>query len=590
MALDGIVLATLVEELKSTLVGGRIDKLYQIEKDELLLSVRNNSNAYKLLLTANSSYPRLHLSTLSKNNEAQPPMFCMMLRKHLGGGKVLDIIQPDMERIVELHIEATNELGDKERKRLIIEIMGRHSNIILTKADGTILDSIKHISLDKSSVREVLPNRTYVRPPSQNKRSPLHESATDFINTLSEKELPIFKALYMSYNGLSPAVSHSICLAADVCDDTLANTLTEASLHKLYDVFHSLMLKLHSHEVTPLIYLDEQELPMDFYTLPLRIYAHYKQQAFDTISEMLEYYYFEKSTRFNVSQKTADIKKLVHNFLERNVRKKQIQEKALEEAANKDLYKIYGELLTAYAHSIPEGSESFTTMNYYEEPYEDITIPLNPRKSPIQNAQGYFKLYNKAKRTEIAAKEQLAIIEEDITYLQSVLLSLDFLETKEDIAELREELVAMGYLKKRKGNMKRKQNKKVLPFLQFKSSSGQLIYVGKNNYQNDELTMKFAKANDMWLHIKAGPGSHVIIRAEGQEDFSDETLLEAATLAAYYSSGKQSSQVPIDYTLKKFVKKVPGAKPGMVIYTQFKTLYVTPTESFIKKLTMEDNK
>ena len=590
MAFDGIVLATLVQELKDTLVGGRIDKIYQIEKDELLLSVRNNSSAYKLLLAANSSYPRLHLSTLSKNNELQPPMFCMMLRKHLGGGRILDIVQPDFERIVELHIEATNELGDKENKRLIIEIMGRHSNIILTKADGTILDSIKHISLDKSSVREVLPNRTYVRPPSQNKRNPLHENVADFLKTLKEKELPTFKALYMSYNGLSPVVSHSICLASGVCDDSLANTLSNDDLMKLYTVFHNLMEKLHTNNFSPCIYLDEQELPMDFYTLPLSIYAPYKKQNFETISEMLEYYYFEKNTRFNVSQKTADIKKLVHNFLERNVRKKQIQEKALDEAANKELYKIYGELLTAYAHSITEGSESFTTMNYYAEPYEDITIPLNPRKSAIQNAQAYFKLYNKAKRTEIAATEQLAIIEEDIAYLQSVLLSLDFLETKEDIAELREELVEMGYLKKRKGNNKRKQNKKTVPFLQFKASSGQLIYVGKNNYQNDELTMKFAKANDMWLHIKAGPGSHVIIRAEGQEGFSDETLLEAATLAAYYSSGKQSSQVPIDYTLKKFVKTVPGAKPAMVIYTQFKTLYVTPTESFIKKLTLEEKK
>lgn len=590
MALDGIVLATLVEELKDTLVGGRIDKIYQIEKDELLVSVRNNGSAYKLLLTANSSYPRLHLSTLAKNNEAQPPMFCMMLRKHLGGGKILDIIQPDMERIVELHIEATNELGDKECKRLIIEIMGRHSNIILTKADGTILDSIKHISLDKSSVREILPNRTYVRPPSQNKHNPLDENLPHFIETLKGKDLPLFKALYMSYNGLSPAVSHSICLAAHLDDDTLASTFSESDLTTLYNVFHDLMGRIHSNEISPRIYLDEQELPMDFYTLPLQLYTNYNSKSFDTISRMLEYYYFEKSTRFNVSQKTADIKKLVHNFLERNVRKQQIQEKALDEAANKELYKIYGELLTAYAHSIPEGSESFTTMNYYEEPYEDITIPLSPRKSPIQNAQGYFKLYNKAKRTEIAATEQLAIIEEDIAYLQSVLLSLDFLETKEDIEELREELVTMGYLKKRKGNNKRKQNKKTLPFLQFKASSGQMIYVGKNNYQNDELTMKFAKSNDMWLHIKAGPGSHVIIRSEGTEGFTDETLLEAATLAAYYSSGKQSSQVPIDYTLKKFVKKVPNAKPGMVIYTQFKTLYVTPTESFIKKLTLPESK
>ena len=344
------------------------------------------------------------------------------------------------------------------------------------------------------------------------------------------------------------------------------------------------MHQLHTGDFSPTIYLDDNGLPLDFYTLPLMIYSTHPKQAFTTISEMLEYYYFEKSTRFNVAQKTADIKKLIHNFLERNVRKKHIQEKALEESAHKELYKIYGELLTAYAHQVPVQSESFTTMNYYEEPYEDITIPLNPRKTAIQNAQNYFKLYNKAKRTEIAAKEQLTVIEEDLAYLQSVLLSLDFLETKEDIAQLRAELIEMGYLKKRKGTSKNKQNKKVLPYMQFKASSGHIIYVGKNNYQNDELTMKFAKGNDMWLHIKSGPGSHVIIKAEDQEGFSEQTLLEAATLAAYYSSGKQSSGVPIDYTLKKYVKKVPNAKPGMVIYTNFKTLYVTPTEAFVKTL------
>ena len=586
MALDGIVLASLVQELKTTLIGGRIDKIYQIEKDELLISVRNQGSAYKLLLTANSNYPRLHLSELAKNSALEPPMFCMMLRKHLGGGKIIDIIQPDFERIVELHIEATNELGDKENKCLIIEIMGRHSNIILTKADGTILDSIKHISLAQSSVREVLPNRTYTRPPSQNKLNPLSAQKHTFIESIQGKDLPIFKALYMSYNGLSPVASHSLCMASGVDSETPTHQLTPNDLDKLFEAFTVLMDKLRHHEISPCIYLDDNALPLDFYTLPLCIYAHHQVETFTSISAMLEYYYFEKSTRFNVSQKTADIKKLIQNFLDRNVRKKQIQEKALDEAMHKDLYKIYGELLTAYAHQVPPHSESFTTMNYYEEPYEDITIPLNPRKTPIQNAQHYFKLYNKAKRTEIAATEQLVIIEEDLHYLQSVLLSLDFLETKEDIEELRAELVEMGYLKKRKNMQKRKTNKKTLPFMQFKASSGHLIYVGKNNYQNDELTMKFAKGNDMWLHIKSGPGSHVIIKADGLEEFPDETLLEAATLAAYYSSGKQSSGVPIDYTLKKFVKKVPNAKPGMVIYTQFKTIYVTPTEHIIKKLSL----
>lgn len=586
MALDGIVIHHIVHELKNVLLGGRIDKIYQIEKEDILLSIRNNGTSYKLLLTANSNYPRLHLSTLTKSPSTEPPMFCMMLRKHLGGGKIINLVQPDFERIVEIHIEATNELGDKETKKLIIEIMGRHSNIILTKEDHTILDSIKHISLDKSSVREVLPNRIYTRPPNQNKLNPLMLTEDTFTSVMHMKDLPLYKALYTSFSGLSPIFAHELCLSAHLDGDASSTQLPLSSLSQLYYTVESYMNKIKEGCFTPTLYLDASGLPTDFYSLKLELYKEYTVQDFTSISELLEYYFFERSTRFNVSQKTSDIKKLLHTFIDRAVRKKQIQESALEESAHKDLYKVYGELLTAYSHQIQPGISEFTTLNYYEEPYEEITIPLDSHKTGIQNAQAYFKLYNKAKRTEIAATEQLLMIEEDLNYLHSVLLSLDLLETKEDIEQLRSELIEMGYLKKRKGSPKKKMNKKELPYLRFKSSLGHDIYVGKNNYQNDELTMKFAKSNDLWLHIKEGPGSHVIVRNVDGQSFDDSTLLEAATLAAYYSSGKLSSNVPIDYTLKKNVKKIPGAKPGMVIYTQFKTIYVTPNESFVKKLTL----
>lgn len=584
MALDGIVISSIVHELKQTLVGGRIDKIYQIEKDDVLLSVRSNNTSYKLLLTANSSYPRLHLSTLAKNPSTEPPLFCMLLRKHLGGGKILDIVQPNFERIVELSIEATNELGDKETKKLIIEIMGRHSNIILTKENGLIIDSIKHISLDKSSVREVLPNRMYAWPPSQNKCNPLLLDQVSFSQLIKEKDMPLFKALYMTYNGLSPTISHDLCLLANVDEDLLGTEVTPQLLNNLFVPFEKLMNQVRQGDFSPTLYLNHEGLPEDFYSFPLALYNDYEAQSVCSISELLENYYFEKSTRFNVAQKTTDIKKLVHNFIERAIRKQHIQEKALEDSAHKDTYKIYGELITAYAHQIPAGAQDFTTLNYYEEPYEEITIPLDSKRTAIQNAQAYFKLYNKAKRTEIAALEQLEIIQEDLNYLQSVLLSLDLLETKEDIAELRTELVDMGYLKKRKSTTKKKGNKKSLPYLHFKASTGHDIYVGKNNYQNDELTMKFAKSNDMWLHIKDGPGSHVIIKAIDQTPIPETALEEAALLAAYHSSGKQSSHVPIDYTLKKYVKKVPNAKPGMVIYNEFKTIYITPSEVAVKKL------
>ncbi len=584
MALDGIVLSSLLNELRTALVGGRIDKIHQIEKEDILLSVRNNSASYKLLLTANSNYPRLHLTELSKNTSTEPPMFCMMLRKHIGGGKILDLTQPHFERIVELHIEATNEMGDKEVKKLLIEIMGRHSNIILVKEDHTIVDSIKHISLDKSSVREVLPGRPYVYPPNQEKQNPLETTEDAFIEALKSKSSPLYKGIYLSYSGLSPAIAHEICLTAGCDEEQLGEATDLATLRSLYKSFQALMLNVKEHRFVPVLYYGEDDLSFDFYALELSLYKNYRQSILPSMSKLLEHFYFEKSTRFNVSQKTSDIKKLVHTFIDRGVRKKQIQEAALEECTQKDLYKIYGELLTAYSHQVPEEAKSFTTMNYYEEPYEEITIPLDEHLTAIQNAQRYFKLYSKAKRTELAATSQLLQIEEDLKYLNSVLLSLDFLETKEDIAQLREELFTMGYIKKRKALGKKMSVKKQLPYLHFTSSTGLSIYVGKNNYQNDQLTMKFAKNNDLWLHIKDGPGSHVIVRLDHLTEIDETSLLEAATLAAYYSSGKLSSHVPIDYTLKKNVKKIPNAKPGMVIYTNFKTIFVTPHENTVKKL------
>lgn len=584
MALDGLVLSSVVHQLQRQLLGGRIDKIYQTEKEDILIQIRNQGITYKLLLTANSSYPRLHLTTLAKNSNEQPPMFCMLLRKHLGGGKLLSIEQPDFERMVVFSIEATNELGDKETKKLIIEIMGRHSNIILTKEDGVIIDSIKHISREKSSVREILPNRTYQCPPNSGKLSPLGLHLEDFKSHLLSKDLPVFKGLYTCFNGISPILAQHICMAATLESETTLSTLSDQDILQLYTAFQHVFDCAQKADYTPILYYDLQHSPLDFYVLPLACYKDLEAKSFEDISLLLEEFYFEKSTHFNVGQKTMDIKKLLHTFLDRAIRKKEIQQKALETCKEKDLYKIYGELLTAYAYQIPNHCDHFTTVNYYDETCPNITIPLSKHKTPIENAQNYFKLYNKAKRTEIAASQQLLSIDEDISYLQSVLLSLDLLETKDDIAQLRTELVEMGYLKKRKASAKKKMTKKEVPFLHFKSSLGHDIYVGKNNFQNDQLTMKFAKSTDIWLHIKDGPGSHVIIKSREDLPIDDATLLEGALLAAYHSSGKMSSHVPIDYTLKKNVKKVPNAKPGMVIYTQFKTLFVTPDACHLKNL------
>ncbi|MGL4345749.1 MAG: Rqc2 family fibronectin-binding protein [Cellulosilyticaceae bacterium] len=584
MALDGIVLASVAQELCDKLIGGRIDKIYQPQKDELLVTVRSNGKNYKVLLCSNSSYPRVHLSELTQNSSEQPPMFCMLLRKHLSGGKITAIIQPSFERILEFHIEATNELGDKENKKLIIEIMGRHSNIILTRADNIILDSVTHVSADKSSIRHILPGKTYIYPPNQIKLNPLETSFDAFKQALLATDEKVFKSLYFSYSGLSPLISHEMCLRVAIDSDTPIAELSDQALHKLYGVFDQFMSDIKTHTYEPYLYYDGAHLPTEFYAFPLLTHKEYEQKAYTSPSLLIEQYYHEKSNRFVVSQKTSDLKKLLLTFIDRNVRKKTIQETAIQESISHEIYKIYGELITAYSYSITPGSETFTTLNYYSEPYEEISIPLDVRLSPIENAQKYFKLYNKAKRTLVAAKEQLCHIDEELSYLQSVLVSLDILETQEDINGLRSELVDMGYLKKRRQQNKKKPPKNAMPFMTFKSQTGHLIYVGKNNYQNDELTMKFARSQDLWLHIKDGPGSHVIVRLEPQEEIPDTTLVEAATLAAFYSKGKLSSNVPIDYTLKKNVKKIPHAKPGMVIYNAFKTVYVTPEESFVKTL------
>lgn len=582
MALDGIVVSHIVTELSQSLIGGRIDKIYQPEKDELLILIRKQKEALKLFLTAGSHYPRIHLTTRVKNTSNTPPMFCMLLRKHLSSGRILNVSQPGFERIVQIDIEAMNELGDKENKKLIIEMMGRHSNIILTKEDGTIIDSIKHITALQSSMRELLPGRIYFYPNNQVKQDPSQLDEQAFIHHLNHLDLPLYKGLYSSYQGLSPMISTTLCHLANVEAEQSCKLLTETECLRVYRTFKDFMDQIKNKMYVPTLFLDTEDHPIDFYSVPLTG-AFSKSKTYNSLSELLEAFYFDQSTRSIVSQKTADIKKLLLNFIERNVRKKAIQEKAIEESEDAEMYKIYGELLTAYSFQVPAHADYFETANYYSENYEMIRIPLNPKLSPIENAQKYFKHYNKAKRTLVAAQEQLEHINEELEYLQSVLVSLDFLQTQEDIDGLRLELVEMGYLKKRK-TLKQKSQKNTIPYMQFESSEGQLIYVGKNNYQNDELTMKFAKPNDLWLHIKDGPGSHVIVKLNPGEEPSDITLIESAMLAAYFSKGKQSSNVAIDYTYRRNVKKIPNAKPGMVIYTNFKTVYVTPDEKSIKRL------
>lgn len=612
MPLDGITLRSTVHELSETLEGGRVDKIQQPEPDEIVIAIRSKGHNHKLLLTANANSPRIHFTNLTKPNPDQAPMFCMLLRKHLGGGRIIKIIQPDYERIVELYIESPNEMGDLSTKCLIIEIMGKHSNIMLVDAHLTIMDSIRHISRELSSVREILPGRPYIRPPSQGKVSPVL-SPTPYSNEGSEIKniadddskkyfLSLFdkpenagkraqQIIYQSYNGISPVIGSEICLRADIPPETFPEVISKPLRERLLHTFIGLYTEIEECQFDCRIYEGEKNgEKRDFSAIPLNIYASMtKSDTFASPSEMLETFYQGQDKIYRLKQKTSDLKKLVQNHLDRCLRKDEIHQVNLQETQNKEEWRKFGELITAYIHEIPKGADRAQVPDYYNEDtnMKMTEIPLDPALTPAENAQRYFKNYNKAKRRHQALEEQMTVNATDIAYLDSVLAAIGTVADEADIAEIRAELADQGFLKKGQGILKgsqkgkkgqAKQRQVKAKPLHYRSSEGYDIYVGKNNTQNDELTLRFAQSNDIWLHTKDIAGSHVIIQANGK-NIPDQTIIEGAMLAAYHSKAQQSSQVPVDYVARKHVRKPKGAKPGFVIYDYHNTIYVTPEEN-----------
>ncbi len=582
MALDGITTASIVCELEKELLGGRVDKIYQPEKDEIIISVRSIGNNYKLLLSANPSHPRLHLTSQSKENPMQAPLFCMVLRKHISGGKITKIVQPNFERIVQIHIESFNELGDMSTKKLIIEIMGKHSNIILVNENDIILDACKHISHDKSSVREVLPNKLYVLPPAQGKQSPMLLEKQSFYDLIEKsKGIKLQEIIYKNYSGISPFAATEICVRSKVAPDMYGEQISTHEKESIYNCFNNLVKSIKDGNFEYNIFFDAKNKPFEFSAIVVTHFSEYEKKHFNMISQLLEYYYSERDTIFRISQKTADIRKIINSNIERCVKKKELYQRTLKSIENRNALKICGELLTAHIYSIEKGMTKFTTQNYYDENNSEITIRLDPSLTPAENAQRYFKKYNKEKRTFAALQEQIVQNNEELNYLEGVLSSLTTCAThinEADILDIREELAESGFVKKKKAQ-KGQKPKKSKP-MHFVSSEGFDIYVGKNNKQNDELTLKFADSNDIWFHTKDIAGSHVIVKINGKTP-SDVTLNEAANLAAYYSKARESSNVPVDYTVRKNVKKPSGAKPGMVIYENYKTAYITPKQELL---------
>ena len=566
MAFDGITIAAVTKELKDSLLGGRIYKIAQPEADELLLTIKTTDGGQKrLLLSANASLPLIYLTQTNKPSPMTAPGFCMMLRKHLQNGRIIDITQPGLERIVHLHIEHLNEMGDLCHKQLIIEVMGKHSNIIFTDDTDMIIDSIKHISGMISSVREVLPGRTYFIPTTQDKKNPLALSPDSFKQTMTAGNMPIYKALYSFYTGISPVIAQELCHLAGIDGDFSTAVFTQSDngslmLSRLYDVFSSMMEKVKLGDFEPVIAY-ENGTPAEYAAFPLSGYSKDALKPFSSISTLLEQYYAEKDAITRIRQKSADLRRIVQTALERNIKKYDLQLKQMADTEKKDKYRIYGELLNTYGYGLAPGTKSMEALNYYTN--EMITIPLDPLLSASENAKKYFDKYSKLKRTYEALSTLTAQVKEEIDHLESIQAALDLALLEEDLAQIKDEMIVSGYIHRRSGNTKKiKFTSKPFHYL---SSDGFHIYVGKNNYQNDELTFQLASGNDWWFHAKGIPGSHVVVKTEGNE-LPDSTFEDAARLAAFYSKGRGQDKVEIDYTEKRNVKKPAGGKPGFVIY------------------------
>ncbi|MDU6985567.1 MAG: NFACT RNA binding domain-containing protein [Terrisporobacter othiniensis] len=585
MALDGLVVHNLASELHTKLVGGKVDKVHQPENDELVLFIRNNKENFKLVLSSSASNPRVYIANeYKKENPIKAPMFCMLFRKYIQGGIITDISQVDFERIIKISVESFDELKEKTTKDIYIEIMGRHSNIILTQ-NNKIIDSIKRIPPSVSRVRQLLPNMTYEFPPAQDKVNPIKGiSIKSFINTLREFNGPIYKGIYSKFLGISPSVAKEICHRANLTTDDYSDDKTRDELSTLYRAFSDLFTKIKNDEYDPCIVIDESiDKVIDFSCINLSFLDGNKFIKKQSISQIIEDYYKTKDFKDRIHQRTSDLRKSISIKLDRLYHKQKKIEKELRDADNADEFKIKGELLTSYIYMIEKGMENVEVANFYDENYSNIIIPLNKNLTPSENAQKYFKKYNKLKTAKIELTSQISICNEEIEYLENIMLGIENCENLEELTDIKDELIRLGYSKA----PYRYKSKKDLDITtkpnQFISSDGFTILVGKNNKQNDYLTLRIADPEDIWMHTKNIPGSHVIIKCAGKE-VPNETLYQAAMLAAFYSKGRMSSQVPVDYTMKKHVKKPSGSKPGMVIYETNNTIYVTPTEEMIVKL------
>ncbi|MFT0800685.1 NFACT RNA binding domain-containing protein [Bacillus swezeyi] len=567
MSFDGIFTYGMIEELNKTIQGGRIAKIHQPFKHELVFHIRANGRNVKLLLSAHPSYARVHLTNETYDNPSTPPMFCMLLRKHLEGGFIEHIEQIGMDRMMVFHIRSRNEIGDTLIRKLFVEIMGRHSNIVLTDGEkDVIIDSLKHLSPSVNSYRTVLPGYDYILPPAQNKISPLEAEKEDILRHLNFQEGKLDRQIVDTFSGVSPLFAKEALHRAGLANRaTLPNGLMEMFAAVKQRRFAPQLVTQGGKEY--------------FYLLDL---THLKgdKRMFETLSGLLDRFYFGKAERDRVKQQAHDLERFVINEKKKNENKIKKLEKTLAHSEHAKEYQLYGELLTANLYQLKKGDKSAKVINYYDENGGEITIPLNPNKTPSENAQSYFTKYQKAKNSVEIVKEQIRLAEEEIAYFDQLIQQLSSASPK-DLNEIREELAEGKYLRAKQPQGQKKQKKQAPSLETYESSTGETILVGKNNKQNEYLTMKHAARDDIWLHTKDIPGSHVVIKTSEPDE---KTILEAAQIAAYYSKAKNSASVPVDYTKIRYVKKPNGAKPGFVTYDRQQTVFVTPDEDLVIKL------
>ena len=585
MALDGSFLKQLKHELEEQILDAKVDKVHQISREELILILRSRNGNCKLYISAGADSPRIHLTTTSFENPKTPPMFCMLMRKHLIGARIIGLEQVGLDRILKIIFETRNEMGDIVQISGIIEIMGRHSNFIVVDQDGRIIDSMKRVDDTMSSVRPVLPGMRYVLPPAQDKLLPTETSAETMVDTiLHGKDVPLSKAILNAVQGVSPLVCREIANYVFFGDDNVVSAMSSDHIDRLRFYLGRVKDMVVNHSGTPTAIIDAKGKPQDFSFLDIHQYGpSMVTRQYETYSQLLDQFYTQRDHVQRMKHRSADLLKFLANTSDRIARKVNLQKQELEESAQREQWKMYGDILSANLWSIQKGDKEATLQNFYEEGMPMVTIPLDVRKTPSQNAQKYYAEYRKADTAEKKLLELIEQGEQEYLYIDSVFDALTRAATIDELAGIRSELESQGYLRaqNRKGMKPQKLNPK-----KYVSDDGFTILVGRNNIQNDQLTLKESKGRDIWFHTKNIPGSHCIVISEGQE-IPDSTLTQAAILAATNSRAVESSQVPVDYTQIKHIKKPKGGKPGMVIYHVYNTAYVTPDLELEKRLRVE---